>query len=403
MQPKRVLAIVPLVGSFGPSVLSGIYDYLSNNANWDLTVIRTMPSLSSTAITAAMTHSLDGIIIAANEPSAARIFKTIEQSPIPVTTVDSYANELQIRQHDITNIRIDNAKIGRDAARAFLAQGQFTTFAFVGGPTHEQWSEQRKNGFRDELLKRGQNCLEYCSSNSDDVIRNLDELAQWLHRQEKPLAVMAEDDKFAAEVIHACKMASLDVPSSVSVIGVDNDIATCESGSPTISSLAPPFKIAAEMAAKELNDLMNGKKFRHPRRTIVCNRTNEFIRRQSTGALSPAGFLVQKAVTFIKRNANKGVRVADVVAHLGVSRPLVDLRFREVLGCSVLSTIMHYRLLALKKLLSETNDPIVSITQRLGWNSPNYPKNLFRRKFHMTMRDFRMKNRSPSTSTEMQD
>lgn len=403
MRPKKVLSIVPMVGSFGPSVLSGIYAYLSDNANWDLIVLRAMPSISTAAITSALSHTLDGIIVAANDPNAARIFKIIGRSPLPMATVDSYATEFQCKRSNIVNVRIDNSKIGRDAARAFLAQGRFTTFAFIGNSTHETWSQHRNKGFQSELLKRGNECQEFCTSNSDDIIQNFNELVRWLRRQEKPLAVLAEDDKCAVEVIHACKVGGLAVPSDVSVVGVDNDITTCESESPTISSLAPPFKTAAEIAARELNVLMCGKKRQRPPKTIICTQVNEFVRRQSTNALSTAGFLVQKAMTFIKQNADKGIRVSDVVAHLGVSRPLIDLRFREVLGDSVLSTILHYRLLTLKKLLSETNDPIVSITQRLGWSSPNYPKNLFMRKFHMTMRDFRLSNPSQSSSTEMLD
>ena len=102
---------------------------------------------------------------------------------------------------------------------------------------------------------------------------------------------------------------------------------------------------------------------------------------------------MQKALAFIARNAKNGISARDVVAHLKVSRALVDLRFREVRGVTLLNTILDVRLTELKRMLRETNDPIESITRRLGWSSPNYPKNLFKKRFGLTMLDFRKTNR----------
>ena len=46
----------------------------------------------------------------------------------------------------------------------------------------------------------------------------------------------------------------------------------------------------------------------------------------------------------------------------------------------------------MKRLLRETKDPIDAIAVRCGYENPNYLKNLFKRRFAMTMREFR--NRS---------
>ena len=109
--------------------------------------------------------------------------------------------------------------------------------------------------------------------------------------------------------------------------------------------------------------------------------------------------LVQKALTFIQQNVRKGIGVRDVVAYLHVSRPLDDLRFREIRGESVLTTITKVRLDELQRNLSETDEPIESLTRKLGWDSPNYPKNLFKRKFGMTMSDYRHRLRSRAVAS----
>ena len=126
-----------------------------------------------------------------------------------------------------------------------------------------------------------------------------------------------------------------------------------------------------------------------PSSTIVIHGRNEIIRRASTPSETTFGPLVQKALAFIERNARRGIGVKDVQEHLKISRSLMDLRFREVRNESVLSVILSTRLAELKRLLRETNDSIESITRRLGWSSPNYPKNLFKKRTGMILRAYR--------------
>ena len=131
-----------------------------------------------------------------------------------------------------------------------------------------------------------------------------------------------------------------------------------------------------------------------PTATVVIHGGNEIVRRASTPAETTSGPLVQKALAFIERNVRSGIGVRDVQEHLRVSRSLLDLRFREVRGESVLSCITSARLAELKRLLRKSDEPVASITRRLGWTSPNYPKNLFKKHFGMTMREWRMQNRT---------
>ena len=116
------------------------------------------------------------------------------------------------------------------------------------------------------------------------------------------------------------------------------------------------------------------------------------VRRESTAELSLSGKLVQRALVYIRKNALKGISVTDVAAHLHVSRRLADLRFRELQGTTIGETIISERLTEVKRLLRETKDPIDAIAVRCGYENPNYLKNLFKRRFAMTMREFR--NRS---------
>ena len=84
-----------------------------------------------------------------------------------------------------------------------------------------------------------------------------------------------------------------------------------------------------------------------------------------------------------------------MVRHLGCSRRLADLRFRELQGTSIGEAITSCRLDEVRRLLVTTREPIDAIALSCGYENPNYLKNLFRKRFGMTMRDYRRSDRGP--------
>jgi AraC-like DNA-binding protein len=122
----------------------------------------------------------------------------------------------------------------------------------------------------------------------------------------------------------------------------------------------------------------------------------KIVRRESTTEESTAGKLVQKAIAYIDLHALEGIEVSDVVRHLKCSRRLADLRFRELQGRSILDAITERRLDEVKRLLAGTKEKIDTIAAICGYTNPNYLKNLFKKRFGMSMREFR-KDTNPQT------
>lgn len=120
---------------------------------------------------------------------------------------------------------------------------------------------------------------------------------------------------------------------------------------------------------------------------------NEIVTRASTRPETSAGMLVQEAIAFIQANVRNGIGIEDIREHLGVSRALMDLRFRQVRNESVLTVLTDARLKELKHALKFTEEPIGEITMRLGWTSPNYPKRLFKQKFGSSMLAWRQQSK----------
>ena len=176
------------------------------------------------------------------------------------------------------------------------------------------------------------------------------------------------------------------------MLGVDNDTLICENTHPRLSSVMPDFEGEGYLAAETLDSMMHGE---GPNSCVLLADIKEVVRRESTCELSSAGRLVQKAVVYIDRHALEGIGVEDVVRHLKCSRRLADLRFRELQKRSILQAITERRLDEVKRRLRETREKMDSIAAACGYSNPNYLKNLFKKRFAMSMGAFRRAAKGP--------
>lgn len=128
---------------------------------------------------------------------------------------------------------------------------------------------------------------------------------------------------------------------------------------------------------------------RLPRESVIQVGSAQVFARASTSGESPAGALVSRALAYIAANATREITPLDVVRHVRVSRWLLDLRFREVTGTTVLATIRKHRLAAVCRLLKKTQKSILEIALACGYRDANYLKNQFRRAFGVSMRTWR--------------
>ena len=164
----------------------------------------------------------------------------------------------------------------------------------------------------------------------------------------------------------------------------------CDTAEPTLTSIAPDHIRLGELAAEALNGMMR-EPSRHRTRTIRSN-VKTIVERQSAKPVTPATQLVERAMSFIRRNAIKGISTMDVVNHLGVSRRLADVRFRQFTGQTILSTILKIRLDEVKRRLRDTETPIAKITAACGFRGENYAKKLFKSRFGVSMSAWRSQN-----------
>lgn len=115
--------------------------------------------------------------------------------------------------------------------------------------------------------------------------------------------------------------------------------------------------------------------------------------RLSTTDLSQAGNRVTRACDYIRLHAAEGISVGAVVRTVGGSERLLEKNFRTVLGHSICHEIQDRRLDQVVRLLKDTTQPIDGLAGHCGFRSGNYLKNLFRRRFGLSMSQFRIRNR----------
>jgi LacI family transcriptional regulator len=81
-----------------------------------------------------------------------------------------------------------------------------------------------------------------------------------------------------------------------------------------------------------LDQLMSGRQLREE--WFVINPTG-LVTRQSTDLLAINDSVVEEAMAYIRERVSAGIKVSSVVASVGISRTSLEIRFRQILGCTV--------------------------------------------------------------------
>ena len=213
-----------------------------------------------------------------------------------------------------------------------------------------------------------------------------EDLVEFLKRLPRPAAVFAANDLLAVQVVKACRRAHIKVPTSLAVLGCDNDELLCQGERPALTSILPGFENAGFAAARALDALIRGKP--HGSRELRIHGA-VIVPRASTAALTPAVAVVSAAMDYINAHALEGISTADVMSHLRVSRSLLNLRFRQLRNESVMDAILSIRLAAVRERIEHTDKTFISIGAECGFRNPDYLKRLFRNRFGTSMRKWR--------------
>lgn len=356
----RLLFITDFTESFAYALLRGIIRY-SNQTDEQWVVCRMPPAYKKTM-------GLKGVIKWAKKWGADAVIGQFEASdPVELfrrNGIVAFAQDYKTKFNNIPNITGDYIGTGRMAAELYLHKG-FRNFAFFGYK-NVCWSDERCAGFRQRLEEAGLggNFYLYDKQEIDNLwYYEAAPLEKWLRSLPKPVAVMACDDNQGNALIEACNSAGVKIPSEVSVIGVDNDEVVCTLSNPTLSSISVDIEQGgfetARMTVRMLQDPFY-------KGSDITLRPKRIVHRVSTSAYATTDKEVLTALQFIRQNLSKKISVEDVLKQVPLSRRILEVRFKKVIGNSIYQYISQQRISRFGELLLETNDSIQEIAYKLG-------------------------------------
>ncbi|MHC5060134.1 MAG: XylR family transcriptional regulator [Planctomycetota bacterium] len=384
---RKVIILVDSSRSFNRGLLCGLSRYAQLHGPWAVE----MGYWNTYDIGLPQIERWDGEGILAAGIYSTETAQEIVESKLPAVTVENeLADQLPsyaVNSNKIATIRTDSGAIGRIGAEYFLASG-LRHFAFCG-VGNRSWSRQRKESFQQRVQKAKLDCHIYPEPNSgaDNVWeKERIAMANWLRTLPKPAGILACNDERACELTEAAHLAGVMVPDDVAVLGVDNDELICNLPAPPLSSIGLNGEKAGFEAAKLLDKLMAKKKVTNYE--CIAEPTG-VVTRKSTDIVAVEDQAVSAAIRYIRSHPGAMIRVDDVVNATPLSRRLLECRFRQNLGRSILKEIQRIHIEAAIKMLTETDLSIKKVAHKTGFSSSTHLGVTFKQRMKMTPLTYR--------------
>ena len=375
---RHVALLVETSNAYARGLLVGVRRYLAARPGWSIYIGE--HSRQDTDLSWLEGWSGDGVLARIeNEETALQVRR------LGVPAVDLSSAGLA---PEFPCVETDDETIARWAVDHFAERG-LEHFAFCGD-SRFGWSVKRQARFADHVREHGGEAHVFEMSASSTAADNRRSLVRWLQELPKPVGVLAAYDIAGQELLEACKIAELDVPDSVVVLGVDNDELLCNLTSPPMSSIQPDTTRTGYLAAQLLDDMMAGTALA-PRLHLI--EPLRIVSRQSSDLFSVDDPLVGKALRFIRDRSDDNVSVEAVLRHVGLSRRSLDYRFVGVLGRTVHDQIVRSRMDRVAELLLQTDWTLPQIAERLGFSHSEYMGVAFRKHTGKPPGEYRRANR----------
>jgi len=365
--------MIDALNGYGHKILDGISRYAHQKPEWRMAFFdRENTELADLV----RTWKGDAIICTAIDD---RFSEAARSRDIPVINVTG-----RVESSSLIDVIGDAEATGVMAAKFLLGRG-FRQLAFIGNKIASPFSEGRSKGFIQTANEAGIEPLTFFGSTKEER-----ELEEWLSGLPKPLGLAATGDRQASMVIEACWRMGIRVPEEISVLGIGNYEQLCELSSPTLSSLEVDMERRGYEAAKLLNHIFGGGSI--PEGPLLIPPAH-VVERQSTNVFAFEDEAVVSALQFIRENAFRTINVKDVVAATTISRRSLEGRFSKLIGRTLHEEIWQAHFDLATRLLASSDLSLQEIAERSGFRTASALVNLFRQRFGVTPKEYRIANR----------
>lgn len=385
MSSKRIAILVETSLNSGREIVRGISRFARERNDWS--IYFHTGKLGAMGLGSLGNWRGDGIIARiADRETQQHVLAC--QAPI----VDVLGN---IPSESYPMVTCDETAISDLVGTHFKTRG-YRNIAFFGLDV-EHWSEQRKRAlaaFCEAELNSPLHSLQVKHSERDSNTweNYLNRLQAWIESLPKPIGIMVASDQFGPDILAACRASGLSVPDQVSLVGVDNDLPFCEICQPRLSSVEPNHELVGYQAAQILDrTLQNGP----PTKTNIEVPPRMLHVRQSSDATALEDPCLVKALRYIRNNACDSISVDEIARASGVSRSVLQRRFKTTLEQTILESILVVRIGRAKEMLSTTDLSLTEVAERSGFKHQEYLGYVFKKRIGTTPGQYRTQHRPP--------
>ena len=380
----QTLAIVSRQSNITKRILLGIASYVKSNESWALCPFE----LEEESLSKKIQDQCIGTIIIDNGELDEEEKLNITQSA-PTVVIGGEETDM------IPGVfRTDDHAIATIAANTFLDRG-FETLGFAGAMAYSE-VRARYQSYSAELEKHNISPFVFSSNYHLGSTRSLRKkedsptrrrLTEWITDLPSPIGIFAADDVMAFEVFQAAIRVGKRIPEDLALLGVNDDEFLCRITNPSMSSIRLPFERMGFDAAKLISKMVkHGNSFELKGNVY---QPIGLIARESIKTVVVEDEIVRGALLYIQENYMNLINVEDILHELGVSRSLLERRFRDAMGVTPLVELRRYRIEKARALLSDTNESIHDMGKRCGFASAIRFTTVFKEQVGMTPTEFR--------------
>lgn len=248
----------------------------------------------------------------------------------------------------------------------------FRNFAYFG-VKGVVWSDERCEGYRQEVKRIGGEFFSFESDKQEDEIRM--EVSQWLQQLPKPVALFCCDDAHALFISETCRMNNIHIPEEIALLGVDNDELMCNISDPPISSI----ELEVERGGYSIGRLIHQqiKKEHGGTFNIVINPIRIELR-QSTEKHNIKDPYILEVVKYIDAHYSSDLTIESLLANIPLSRRNFEVKFKNAMNTSIYQYILNCRCNHLADLLLTTDRSLADLAIEVGFKDYNNISRVFK-------------------------
>jgi LacI family transcriptional regulator len=295
----------------------------------------------------------------------------------------------------------DLEAIGRMGAQHLLTLGD-NNLAFYRYFDSPEFTACR-DGFVREVEAQGRTVHEIgphrvFSSEGCELKGSRRERVQWLKTQlaslPLPLAVMADDDVYALDLVRAAGELGLRIPEDLAILGVDDQPLILNGPPDPISSIDPDLLEIGRVSAELLHRMLQGAApgsdavpmlVKIPPKGVIVGDSTGTFRCDHPG--------VTAAALFIRKHFHEGIWVSDVAAHARMSVRTLQASYPKRVGCTVKEDIQRQRLRRAQDLLETTDLKLAAVALESGFGTLENLCRVFQSQHRITPHAWRMQQR----------